>query len=71
VLLRLPELDFIDDREGKPVGIHYHVGRRPIAAFGNSDGDLQMLECALTQAPERGWIVVSMERDWKRVFRDP
>jgi len=44
VLVRLPELAFIDDKEGKPVGIHSHIGRRPIAAFGNSDGDLQMLQ---------------------------
>jgi hypothetical protein len=44
VLLRLPEIDFVDDKAGKPVGIHRHIGRRPIAAFGNSDGDLQMLQ---------------------------
>jgi len=44
VLVRLPMIDFIDDKEGKPVGIHAHIGRRPIAAFGNSDGDLQMLQ---------------------------
>ncbi len=44
VLVRLPELDFIDDKEGKPVGIHRHIGRRPLIAFGNSDGDFQMLE---------------------------
>ncbi len=44
VLVRLPELDFIDDKDGKPVGINSHIGRRPIAAFGNSDGDLQMLQ---------------------------
>jgi len=44
VLVRLPEIDFIDDKEGKPVGIQQHIGRRPIAAFGNSDGDFQMLE---------------------------
>jgi len=43
-LVRLPELDFIDDKDGKPVGINSHIGRRPIAAFGNSDGDRQMLE---------------------------
>ena len=43
-LVRLPEMNFIDDKEGKPVGIHRHIGRRPIAAFGNSDGDFQMLE---------------------------
>ena len=44
VLVRLPEVNFIDDKEGKPVGINSHIGRRPIAAFGNSDGDLQMLQ---------------------------
>ena len=44
VLLRLSELEFVDDKAGKPVGIHRHIGRRPIAAFGNSDGDYQMLE---------------------------
>jgi len=44
VLVRLPELNFIDDKGGKPVGINQHIGRRPIAAFGNSDGDLQMLQ---------------------------
>jgi phosphoglycolate phosphatase-like HAD superfamily hydrolase len=44
VLLKLPEVDFIDDKSGKPVGIHQYIGRRPIAAFGNSDGDLQMLQ---------------------------
>jgi phosphoserine phosphatase len=44
VLARLPELNFIDDKEGKPVAIQQHIGRRPIMAFGNSDGDFQMLE---------------------------
>lgn len=44
VLVKLPEVDLIDDKEGKPVGIQQHIGRRPIAAFGNSDGDLQMLQ---------------------------
>jgi hypothetical protein len=44
VLVRLPQIDFIDDKAGKPVGINSHIGRRPIAAFGNSDGDQQMLE---------------------------
>ena len=43
-LLRLPKIAFIDDKEGKPIAIHRHIGRRPIAAFGNSDGDLQMLQ---------------------------
>jgi len=44
VLIRKPKLDFIDDKAGKPVGINQHIGRRPIFAFGNSDGDLQMLQ---------------------------
>jgi hypothetical protein len=43
-LMRQPEIDFIDDGPGKPVGIQMHIGRRPIAAFGNSDGDMQMLQ---------------------------
>jgi phosphoglycolate phosphatase-like HAD superfamily hydrolase len=43
-LLRVPEVDFIDDRGGKPVGIHKHVARRPILAVGNSDGDFEMLQ---------------------------
>src|SRR5829696_22876 len=44
ILFRLPEINFIDDKAGKPVGINEHIGRRPIAAFGNSDGDLEMLQ---------------------------
>jgi len=44
VLVRLPEIDFIDDKAEKPVGINKFIGRRPIASFGNSDGDLQMLQ---------------------------
>ena len=103
VLMRLPELNFIDDKAGKPVGIHQHIGRRPIAAFGNSDGDLQMLQLttagsgarfalivhhtdaerewaydrtssigkldkALDEAQAKGWTVVNMKDDWKRVF---
>jgi phosphoglycolate phosphatase-like HAD superfamily hydrolase len=102
-LVRLPEIDFVDDKAGKPVGIHRHVGRRPIAAFGNSDGDLQMLQWtaagpgprlaaivrhtdaerewaydraskvgrldrALDEAGARGWTVIDMRRDWRRVF---
>jgi phosphoglycolate phosphatase-like HAD superfamily hydrolase len=44
VIVKTPELVLNDDKEGKPVGIQRHIGRRPIAAFGNSDGDLQMLQ---------------------------
>jgi phosphoserine phosphatase len=43
-LFRLPQINFIDDKTGKPIGINEHIGRRPIAAFGNSDGDLEMLQ---------------------------
>ena len=45
-LERLPEIDFIDDGPGKAIGINSHIGLRPIAAFGNSDGDIEMLEYA-------------------------
>jgi len=103
VLVRLPELNFLGDKAGKPVGIQQHIGRRPIAAFGNSDGDFEMLEWVtsgaglriglfvhhddavrefayergavtghfdrgLAEASGRGWIVVSMKRDWRKVF---
>lgn len=103
VLMRLPEIDHIDDKEGKPVGINKFIGKRPIAAFGNSDGDFQMLEWTtsgdgrrlgllvhhddaerevaydrksaigkldrgLDEAPERGWVIVSMKDDWTRIF---
>jgi len=103
VLLRLPELNFIDDKAGKPVGINQHIGRRPIAAFGNSDGDLQMLQYTaagsgarfclyvhhtdaerewaydrashigrldkgLDEAAAKGWTVVDMKTDWRRIY---
>jgi hypothetical protein len=44
VLVRLPELNFNDDKDGKPVAINQHIGRRPVMAFGNSNGDKEMLE---------------------------
>ena len=44
VIVRLPELNFNDDKDGKPIAINQHIGRRPIAAFGNSRGDKEMLE---------------------------
>jgi phosphoglycolate phosphatase-like HAD superfamily hydrolase len=53
VLVKLAEIDLIDDKEGKPVGIQTRIGRRPIAAFGNSDGDLQMLQWATADAGAR------------------
>lgn len=103
VLLRLPELNFLDDKEGKPVGIHQQIGRRPIFAAGNSDGDLQMLQwttagqgrrlgllirhtdaqrewaydrnspvgrldLALDAAAKERWLILDMQRDWRRVY---
>ena len=47
-IVKQAEIAFIDDKSGKPVGIHDHIGRRPIAAFGNSDGDFEMLEWTTT-----------------------
>jgi phosphoglycolate phosphatase-like HAD superfamily hydrolase len=67
VLMRLPEVDFIDDGPGKPVGINEHIGRRPIAAFGNSDGDLQMLEWTKGGGGVRFALIVhhtDAEREW-------
>ena len=109
VLMRLSQLNFIDDKADKPVGINQHIGRRPIAAFGNSVGDRQMLEYTQSgrgarfmllvlhddssreyaygpalglpdvklgaftpalydEAKAKDWTIVSMKRDWKRVF---
>jgi phosphoserine phosphatase len=67
VLVRQPKLNFIDDKEGKPVGINQHIGRRPIAAFGNSDGDLQMLQwTCLDRQPSFCLYVhhTDAEREW-------
>ncbi|MBC8731722.1 HAD family hydrolase [Paraburkholderia sp. UCT2] len=103
VLIRQPGFDFVDDGPGKPVGIFRAIGKRPILAVGNSDGDREMLEYtasgpgetlallvhhddperefaydrqssmarldkAWDQAVARGWVVVSMKRDWKTVY---
>jgi hypothetical protein len=67
VLVRLPELNFIDDKTGKPVGINSHIGRRPIAAFGNSDGDQQMLQWTTGASGARFALIVhhtDAEREW-------
>jgi phosphoglycolate phosphatase-like HAD superfamily hydrolase len=67
VLVRLPELNFIDDKDGKPVGINLYIGRRPIAAFGNSDGDLQMLQWTTAgQGPRFALLVrhTDAKREW-------
>jgi hypothetical protein len=58
VIVRLPEIDFIDDKAGKPVGIHKFIGRRPILAVGNSDGDFEMLEYVTSRpGPSLGLIL--------------
>ena len=67
VLVRLPEINFIDDKAGKPVGINQHIGRRPIAAFGNSDGDLQMLQWTTAGPGRRLGVIIhhtDEEREW-------
>jgi len=58
VLFRLPEINFIDDKAGKPVGINEYIGRRPIAAFGNSDGDLEMLQWTTKASGRRFGLIV-------------
>jgi len=103
--MKFAKIEFVDDGPGKPVGINRFIGRRPIFAFGNSDGDQQMLEWtaagtgarfmglvhhtdaereyaydrqspigkldkALDEADAKGWTVVDMKRDWKRIFAD-
>ncbi|MDZ4656027.1 MAG: HAD family hydrolase [Bythopirellula sp.] len=54
VLMRLPEINFIDDKTGKPIGINSHIGQQPILAFGNSDGDYEMLEWTTSGEPDEG-----------------
>ena len=109
VLLREGKAEFVDDKQGKPVGINRFIGRRPVFAFGNSSGDRQMLEYTrggtrtglamlvlhddaereydygpaeglpdsrvgtfpqslYDEAKRQGWVVVSMDTDWKRIF---
>jgi phosphoglycolate phosphatase-like HAD superfamily hydrolase len=67
VIVRLPELNFIDDKAGKPAAIQHHIGRRPLAAFGNSDGDLQMLQWTTAGSGARFALIVhhdDAEREW-------
>jgi phosphoserine phosphatase len=66
-LLRLPKLHFVDDKAGKPVAIQQHIGRRPIAAFGNSDGDFEMLEWT-TSGPGTRLGVIVHHNDAEREF---
>jgi len=67
VIMKLPELVLNDDKEGKPVGIQRHIGRRPIAAFGNSDGDLAMLQWTCSAPGARLCVYVhhtDADREW-------
>jgi hypothetical protein len=67
VLIKLPEIEFIDDGPGKPEGISRFMGRRPIMAFGNSDGDLQMLQWTTSAPGARFGLIVhhtDAEREW-------
>jgi phosphoglycolate phosphatase-like HAD superfamily hydrolase len=67
VLMKLPDVNFIDDKGGKPVEIQMHIGRRPIFSFGNSDGDLQMLQWTTAGSGARfGGLVhhTDAEREW-------
>lgn len=67
VLVKLPEINFIDDKDGKPIGIHTHIGRKPILAFGNSDGDLQMLQWTASGNGARLMALIhhtDAEREW-------
>jgi hypothetical protein len=66
-IIRLPELNFIDDKAGKPVGIYQHIGRRPIFAAGNSDGDFQMLEWTTAGTGPRFAMIIHHDdatREW-------
>ena len=67
VLIKLPELNFIDDKEGKPVGIHQYIGKRPVFTAGNSDGDYAMLQYTMNgTGPRFGMIVHHTDevREW-------
>ena len=67
VLLRMPQVDHLDDQAGKVIGIHQAIGRRPIAAFGNSDGDFEMLDWTTSAKGARLGLIVhhtDSVREW-------
>ncbi len=68
VLVREAKLNFIDDKAGKPVGINQHIGRRPIFAFGNSDGDLQMLQYTTLGSKKMRFAGIVHHTDGDREF---
>jgi phosphoserine phosphatase len=67
-LFRLPEINFVDDKKGKPVGINEFIGRRPIAAFGNSDGDLEMLQWTTMAGGRRRFGLIVHHTDAEREY---
>jgi phosphoglycolate phosphatase-like HAD superfamily hydrolase len=71
VLMRLPAINFIDDKEGKPVGINMYIGKRPVAAFGNSDGDRQMLEWTAAGEGARLMMLVLHDDDKREYAYGP
>ena len=71
VLVRIPKLNFINDKEGKPVGIYEHIGRQPILAFGNSDSDMQMIQYTKAGDGLRLGLFVSPHRCQARVRLRP
>lgn len=70
VLKREAKVNFIDDKDGKPVGINQYIGRRPIAAFGNSDGDFQMLEWTTAGAGPRLGLIVHHDDEAREAAYD-
>ncbi len=67
VLVKLPEIGSLNDKDGKPININLHIGRRPIAAFGNSDGDLRMLQWTAGGQGTRLCVLIhhtDAEREW-------
>jgi phosphoserine phosphatase len=68
LLLRLPEINFVDDKSGKPMSINEHIGRRPIAAFGNSDGDLEMLQWTTLAGDQRRLGLIVHHTDAEREY---
>lgn len=68
VIVRLPDVDFIDDKEGKPIGINRHIGQRPLIAVGNSDGDYAMLDWTTAGSGPRLGVLIrhtDAEREWR------
>lgn len=70
VVVRMPEMGFVDDKEGKPVAIDHHIGKHPVMAFGNSDGDLQMLQWTTAGTGPRFGLIVHHTDDGREVAYD-